>query len=200
MPTRTRTPTCTPGESPNPGCPHSPAPTTRTPATDTPTRTPTLTALTPISSPTPCYTPVCPGSVLPPVCPGVCVCYCEATPLPTRSPTPMATETPTASPLRSCDGDACDSEADCLTYGINGNVIPGHCERCLCIPVECGEVEWDYGCCDFSLFHQKPCRPLSFGSDAAACIEEGGYPKGCYGSVSCNTVTGLCESATARTR
>lgn len=44
-PSLTRTPTCTPGESPHPGCPYSPAPTTRTPSTptSTPTATPTCT-------------------------------------------------------------------------------------------------------------------------------------------------------------
>ena len=143
------------------------------------------------------------GESPPPTCsPGELVCSdlrcgqgCScASRTPTLPPTQPVTPTPTASPYPSCDGDACDSQNDCLTYGINGDTIPGHCQHCQCVPINCGEVEWIYGCCDFG--GQQPCYTLNEGSLASQCMYmDHGNPEGCYGSVSCNAATGLCESA-----
>lgn len=91
-----------------------------------------------------------------------------------------------------CSGDACDSGNLCATSGTN-TVIRGYCRECHCVPVECGDVEYVGGCCDFE--GRRPCYPLVHGADAAGCRHTDlGLPRGCSGSgISCNPATGLCE-------
>lgn len=96
-------------------------------------------------------------------------------------------------PDNPCTENACAVQGDCL-FVSNGSVLHGTCANCQCRPLqsECAEVENVGGCCDFQ--GQQPCFPLVYGSDAARCFQTGyGYPRGCYGSVTCNAATGLCE-------
>ncbi len=90
-----------------------------------------------------------------------------------------------------CSGDACDGANDCVTVSISATVILGHCQHCRCVPVDCGPTEGAGGCCDFG--GQRPCYPVRNGDDAWQCDHDGGTPRGCAGSVTCNSTTGLCE-------
>ncbi len=74
-----------------------------------------VSGLTPAPSWTPCSTPVCPGSVLPPNCFGgsPCDCYCEATPAPTLPPTRTA-----GACVGDCNGDGVVGINELIT-GVN---------------------------------------------------------------------------------
>jgi hypothetical protein len=84
---------------------------------------PTASPPTPTTSSTPCATPVCHGSPLPPMCIlGSCFSYCEATAAPTFTPssTPTLTPTPTLT-LPQAQARGTNGSGDCSVQSIEAS-------------------------------------------------------------------------------
>lgn len=134
-PTATRTPTCA-GTFPHPTCSAGDVLVCEDPRCGSGCSCATRTFTpTPATSPTPCSTPVCPGSVLPPLCvDGPCSCYCEATPAPTLSstPTPPCVPTPLIPPYCATHCEPCPT----IRAGCYAQACPQCIENPVCAPDE----------------------------------------------------------------
>jgi hypothetical protein len=132
------------------GCPGgTPQPSVTPSVTATPIAS-AMATLMPTVSPTACSTPVCPGSILPPVCfdfEDPCYCYCEATPALSRTPSSTPTPTgppPSPTPTGVC-GEVCDNRpcGEFTCPGSNGLPTTRFCDvtylgtGCQCSPIEC---------------------------------------------------------------